>query len=257
MNLVAVIGAAGGAGTTTVVAHLATAMAQQGKPVVCFDFCPENVLRLHFGAALSERDGFAAALLGERPWHEAAYASASGVRFLPFGSLDHDAGLDTITRFLDARPHWFRDSLAAVDLAPDAIVVCDCPRLPSALRNQVLSAAELTLVACAPDPLSLASATRIAAQLHQGSMRTGAILLNHFEAARVLDRDMQLLLRRQHAALAAPIVIHRDESLREALAYKMTAFDYAPTSQAAQEFSALATWAIARCGQHAASVAAA
>ena len=255
MNLIAVIGAAGGAGATTVVAHLATAMAQQRKTVLCFDFCPDNVLGLHFGAALSERDGFASALLAGRPWHEAAYASASGVRFVPFGTLEDDAALETVTRFLADRPHWFRDSLAGIDLAPDAIVICDCPRLPATIRNQVLASADLILVACAPDPLSLASALRIASQLHQAPDRTSAILLNDFEAARAIDRDMQLLLRRRHATLAAPIVIHRDESMREALAHKMTAFEYAPGSQAVEEFSALATWTIARCGQHAAPMA--
>jgi cellulose synthase operon protein YhjQ len=249
LSVIAVLGAAGGAGATTVTAHLATAIARQDKTVLCFDFCPDNVLRLHFGAALTDRDGFAAALVAQTPWQYAAYTGASGVRFLPFGMLQDDAALDQLSDWLRLRPLWFRDLVESIDLPRDAIIVCDCPRLPAALRNQVLAAADLSLVTCAPDPLSLASATGIAGQLRHRDGTPGAVLFNGFEAARALDRDMQLLLRRRAGHLAAPVVIHRDESLREALAHKLTVFDYAPASQAAQEFAALATWAIVRCGQ--------
>lgn len=255
MSVIAVIGAAGGAGATTVAAHLATAIARQDKPAVCFDFCANNVLRLHFGAMLHDRDGFAAALAAGLPWHYAAYTSSAGVRFLPFGILENDAALDRIGAWLQDRPQWFRDSLDSIDMPPDAIVVCDCPRLPAAIRNQVLGTADMVVVTCAPDPLSLVSATQIASQLHGSAGRIGTVLLNGFDAARALDRDMQALLRRQYGALCAPVTIHRDESLREALAHKKTVFDHAPASLAAQEFAALATWAIARCGQQAAQTA--
>lgn len=252
MSVIAVIGAAGGAGTTTVAAHLATAIVQQKKAALCFDFCPTNVLRLHFGAVLHDRDGFAAALMAQTPWQYAAYTSSSGVRFLPFGTLQNEDMLERLSAWLQERPYWFRDLVRTIDLPPDAIVICDCPRLPAALRNQVLAAADLTLVACAPDPLSLASATYLAAQLNNGPGGIAAVLLNGFEAARTLDRDMQLLLRREHARLGAPVSIHRDESVREALAHKLTVFEYAPASQVAEEFAALATWSIARCNQSAA-----
>ena len=246
MSVIAIIGASGGAGATTVTAHLATAIAQQDKPVLCFDFCPTNLLGLHFGAAFDAPDGFATALTAGLPWQQSAYASAAGVRFLPFGALEDDATLEQLCNWLDARPHWFRDSIAAIDLPADTIVLCDCPRLPAALRRQVLAAADIVLVVCTPDPLSLAAATRLAGQLQDDAGRLARILLNGYEAGRSLDRDMQLILRRLHGGLAAPVTLHRDESLREALASKQTVFDYAPDAQAALEFAALATWAIMR-----------
>ena len=246
MTVIALIGATGGAGATTVTAHLATAILQQDRPVLCFDFCPTNVLRLHFGATFDAPDGFAAALVAGLPWQDHAYASADGVRFLPFGALEDDAALERLCSWLQQRPHWLRDSIAAIDLPADTIVLCDCPRLPAALRNQVLAAADIVLVCCAPDPLSLAAATRLAGQLQDNAGRLARILLNGFDAGRSLDRDMQLILRRLQEHLAAPVTIHRDESLREALACKQTVFDYAPGAQAAQEFAALATWAIMR-----------
>jgi cellulose synthase operon protein YhjQ len=272
VSVIAIIGAAGGTGSTTVTSHLATAIAQQNRPVICFDFCPTNVLRLHFGDELSNRDGFAAALMAGLPWQYATYTSDSGVRFLPFGELENDTALDRLSNWMQVWPNWLRHSVHSIDLPADVIVLCDCARLPASLRNQVLAAADITLVTCSPDPLSFASAIRLASQMQIApvqsesqqsnqlppepslhgpvrSPRIGAVLLNGFEAGKALDRDIRLLLRRHHAHLAAPVAIHRDEALREALACKQTVFEYAPTSQAALEFSALATWAITRSAQ--------
>lgn len=252
MRVVAIVGAAGGVGTTTVTAHLASAIVEQNKPVLCFDFCPTDVLRLHFGAALTEDSGFIANLMAGRPWEDACYTSAASVRFLPFGALQDDAALDRVSSWMRERPDWFAAALASVALADDTLVVCDCPRMPAELRRQVLAVADMILVVCTPDPLSLAAATRLAGQLQvhpaDHGPRTCAVLLNRYEAARRLDRDIQLLLQRRHGNLSVPVIIHRDESLREALACKQTVFEYAPAAQAAHEFAALATWTIARTG---------
>ncbi|MBC7414793.1 MAG: cellulose synthase operon protein YhjQ [Herminiimonas sp.] len=252
MRIVAIIGACGGAGSTTVAAHLASALVEQNKPVLGFDFCPTNVLRLHFGAALAEQPGFVTSLGSARPWQDACYTSASGVRFLPFGALPDDMALEYANAWMQASPRWFAEALASLDLAPDTMIICDCPLLPAALRSQALAVADLVIVVSSPDPLALASATHLARQLHDDGDAAGricTILLNRFEAARRLDRDIQLLLQRQQGHLASPVIIHRDESLREALAHKQTVFDYAPATQAAHEFAALATWVIARTGQ--------
>lgn len=253
MSIVAIIGAAGGTGTTTIAAHLASAIAEQDKPVLCFDFCPTNVLRLHFGALTTDRDGFAAALLAGQPWQETACTSASGVRFLPFGTIDDDLALETLGGRIRAHSRWLEVAVADIDLPDDTIVICDCPRLPAALRNDVLSAADLVLVVSTPDPLAISNALRLVTRLQNEQQCESAVLLNHFEAARALDRDIQRMLRRQHARLAVPIMIHRDEALREALAHKQTVFDYAPASQAAHEFAALATWTMARTGNRTAT----
>ena len=255
LKVIAIIGAGGGVGTTTVAAHLASAIAEQNKPVLCFDFCPTDVLRLHFGAALTDSSGFVTALLAGQPWQEACFTNASGVSFLPFGALPDDAALGQASAWMQARPDWFDSALDSLALPPESIIVCDCPRLPAALHSPALAAADLIIVVCTPDPLSLAAASRMAQQLHypgaraaDGAARACTILLNRFEAARRLDRDIHLLLQRRHGQLVAPVVIHRDESVREALATKQTVFEFAPQTQAAHEFAALATWTIARTG---------
>lgn len=247
------IGAVGGAGATTVAAHLSTALALQQRHALAFDWCAENRLRLHFGMPVADGGGWASSLLAGSGWHAAAYRSNSGsnggVDFIPFGHLLNDRQLDRLADWLREHPHWFGEQLALLRAPEDTIVVCDCPRMPAALRDQVLAAAGLVLTVCAPDTVSYVTATHIAQGAAEAGAPHTAIVLNGFDASRQLDRDVALLLRAQHKARFAPVVIHRDESLREAVACKQTVFDFAPSSQAAYDFSALATWTLARLGQ--------
>ena len=244
MTVVAVSGAGGGAGSTTVAAHLATALAERGVPVLCFDFSPNNILRLHFGASLNDGTGFAVTLPHTANWQSAAFTSATNVQFLPFGELTNADDLEHIQHYLLNHPQWLREGIAGLDLPKDTVVICDCPNLPGPLRDQPLGVADLILLVCPPDPLSLATATRIAQRIESPNSGMCAILLNRFVASRQLDRDVQMVLNRQRACHKVPVTLHQDETVREALAHKQTVFSYAKTSNAAQEFDALATWVL-------------
>lgn len=247
MKVVAVIGAVGGAGATTVAAHLATALSLQQREALCFDWCAENRLRLHFGMALADDGGWASSLLDGSDWHAAAYRCSSGVDFVPFGNIDGDGQLEQLTAWLKGEPDWFSTQLSLLRIPSETIVVCDCPRLPAALRDQVLSTADIVLVISTSDTVSYATSTRMAAGAAQTAKQT-MLVLNGFDSSRQLDRDIAVLLRTQHKAHFAPVVVHRDESVREAVACKQTVFDFAPSCQAAYDFSALATWTLARLG---------
>jgi cellulose biosynthesis protein BcsQ len=120
--------------------------------------------------------------------------------------------------------------------------------MPHALREQVLAVADLVLLVCSPDSLAYACATRIASDVHHAHGPSTMIVLNGFDSSRRLDRDISVLLRTQHKQSFSPVIVHRDESLREALACKQMVFDFAPSSQSAYDFSALATWTLARLG---------
>lgn len=248
-KVVAVIGALGGAGATTVTAHLAVALVAQKRRALSVDFCPDNMMRLHFGMSWLDHGGFAADLLQGKEWHGAAYRSGNGHDFVPFGQLTADAELDRLVDWLRPQPYWFKEQLATLHLPSETVILCDCPRMPAVLREQCLAAADLVLLVGAPDTVSFAIAARIADGVMQEQATPTMIVLNAFDPSRRLDRDIAVLLRTQYRHAFSPVVIHRDESLREALACKQTVFDFAPSSQAAYEFSALATWTLARLGQ--------
>lgn len=239
-NLACVIGTSGGAGASTVAAHLAAARAARKKDALALDFCPNNVLRLHFAMPWEDETGFAPALLNGSAWHEAAYCSAGGTSFIPFGQLQDDAELALLTKILAEQPDWLAQRLNEIELTPDALVVCDCPHAFPALHQQALQLADQVLIVMTPDPLSYAHATQMAMAATDGPEIS--ILLNGFNPARELDRDILALLRANFGGQLAPVIIHQDESLREAFACKRTVLEFAPSSQAAYEFQALATW---------------
>ena len=249
MRTVAVIGATGGAGVTTVAAHIAAGLAAVQRPVLAFDANPDNLLRLHMGMAWDDPAGFGASLQANTDWREAAYRSAGGIDFVPFGDLAGDGELAKLAARLEAKPGWLRAQMATLALPDDTIVVCDCPRLPSPFSAQVLSMADLVLVVMEPDAVSYAVSTRMVTRANGPGMPPAWLVMNQFEPARGLHRDIAVLLRTAFREVMAPVSIHRDGHVSEALACKQHVLDFAPSSQAAHEFEALTTWILARLGR--------
>lgn len=243
-RIVAVIGSAGGVGVTTVVAQLATSLAMRKRHALALDLSPDNALRLHFGMAWQDGAGLAPQLLARRGWNEAAYRSAGGVHFVPFGDLPAPADVDRLVQAMERSPLWLRNNLARLALRPGSVVLCDCPRAPQALQAQAVRAADLVLVVVGPDPLSYARALRTVQATAAGATPV-ALLLNGFDAARPLDRDLLAMLRAGAPGQLAPVQLHRDESLREALACKQSVLEFAPHSMAAHDVTVLATWLMA------------
>ena len=65
MPVVAVIGAKGGVGKTTLAANLSTSLAEAGHPVLAIDLDPQNALRFHLALDRTACEfGLAGALAG-------------------------------------------------------------------------------------------------------------------------------------------------------------------------------------------------
>ena len=246
MNVVAVSGIGGGVGSTTVAAHLSAALVAQSRRCLAFDFSPANTLRLHFGMDWNDHRGLAPQLLATSPWHEAAYRAATGVDFLPFGEDSDDTAAGRLADFLTDQPQWFSNRLELLDEPQEAFAICDTSVHARALRRQAFRAAQLVLIVLMPDALSVG----VAAASKRRAVEYGAsdvvFVLNGFDSTRQLHQDIVSLLRAQLSPALAPVLLHRDEHLCEALANKQTVFDYAPTSQACGDFQVLATWVVAR-----------
>jgi cellulose synthase operon protein YhjQ len=241
MKVLCVTGIGGGTGVTTVAAQLATALKAQGHPVVAFDFSPDNTLRLHFGMALGDDSGLAPQVVSGQAWNEVAYRSANGVDFVPFGNIDA-SGLNHFGELLTQQPDWLSRRLDELDLPADALVVLDCPRTFGPLWLQALAAATLVLIVLAPDALSFARARANERAMRLPGNARIKYLFNGFDASRALDRDVVAVFRYELREKLVPVLLHRDEHLREALASKRDIYEYAPSSQAAQDFSSLAQW---------------
>ncbi|MDN0073295.1 cellulose biosynthesis protein BcsQ [Crenobacter sp. SG2303] len=238
MSILSVTGAKGGVGCTAVVAGLAGAWSRQKKAVLAFDLCRQNLLRLHFGLDWHERDGWHARLVAGRDWSGAAWRTPDGLSFVPHGSLRDGAAAEVLNN-----PHWLAAELASLALPSDCRLLLDTPQAGRE-RAQALAAATHVLVVLPPEPLSCGLIEPLEAELSAHGVAQEKLLyvLNRFDPTRQLDRDVELLLREMLATRLAPLPVHRDEAVREALAMQQQLADYAAHSQACDDFNQLATW---------------
>jgi len=222
---------------------LAGAWSRHGKAVLALDLCRQNLLRLHFGLDWHERDGWYARLAAGQDWTAAAWRTSERLGFVPHGQLAREwAGALDVLDALDD-PHWLADELASLALQGDCRVLLDTP-LHGRERAQALTAANHVLVVLPPEPLSCGLIEEFEAELLSYGIRPDRLLyvLNRFDPVRQLDRDVELLLREMLAERLAPLPVHRDEAVREALAMRQQLADYAPQSQVCDDFLQLATW---------------
>jgi len=248
MNVVALHGLKGGVGTTTVVANLAAAIHSLNRPVLAIDLCAQNNLRLHFAMGLSDNSGFATQVRDHQPWHQAAYVTQTGIQFLPFGQDDYDGGIAAMENLMQKNPFWLENWLEQLDLPEETWVLLDCPIFPSPYNHAGMAVANTSILVLNPESLSYTAlhGSNRTRYLEFGDELNQLLLLNRYCPAIELERDITSLLKADFDHALLPITIHRDESLRESLAYKKTVIEAAPASQSAQDFSLAALWLTSR-----------
>jgi len=245
MKVISIAGISGGVGATTVAAQLAAGLVAHNQRVIAFDLSPHNALRLHFGMPWDDGSGLVPQVLADKPWNEVAYHGANGVDFFPFGKTTHQDSASFISR-LAREPGWLNSRLQELDEAEDAYVIIDSPNTEHTLSSQAYAASGLAITVLEPDTFSFAAFIESrTAQSEAGNDKKTVYLLNGFDPTRALDRDISRLLRATPNNNLCPVIIHRDELVREALANKSCLNDYAPYSPAAGDFIALTTWVIA------------
>ncbi|TCP10625.1 cellulose synthase operon protein YhjQ [Crenobacter luteus] len=211
--------------------------------MLALDLCRRNLLRLHFGQDWSERDGWFGRLAAGDDWSEAAWRTPGGILFVPHGASAPD---EVPAALYDAR--WLAGELERLALPAACRLLLDTPGVPGPARSQAMAAADRVLVVLAPEPVSCGLLRPLEVELRRHGIGPDRLLfvLNGFDPSRQLDRDVELLLRETLAERLAPLPVCRDEAVREALAMQQLLPDYAPYSQAVDDFLQLAAWLAVR-----------
>ena len=246
MTVIAVISPKGGVGKTTFTVNLACAFASRGHVCRLIDLDPQNALHLHLGADPRDAGGLVHQTLQQANWRHAEFDSAYGVSFIPYGKVSEVERI-SFEAHLSRTPNWLRDNLAALGREPDMFTFIDTPPGPSVYVQQVLAVANLALVVMIPDAGSYATLNSVEGLLdYYCAGRVGFLgsyyVLNQFDAALPLNRDIQNVMKQGLGQRLAPYNIHRDEALSEALAFQQPVQQYAPYSQATEDLSLLSEW---------------
>ncbi|MFW9265635.1 cellulose biosynthesis protein BcsQ [Pseudomonas sp. NR3] len=238
MTSLGLYGLRGGTGSSSLLAALGYALHTLEQRVLLVDMCPENLLRLHFNLAVTQTGGWARALLDGQDWTDQVWSLAPNLSVLPHGRL---IGTERapLEQALDRRPGLWARRMDALAQHYDWILF-DLPRrLPC--RDDVVSC-QLQIQVIEAD-----AACHVL--LQQQEERADSLLLNRFDPASQVQRDLALIWRQHYDARLLPVTVHSDEAMREALACKQPVGRYAPDSLVAQDVLSLAVWCQAHQGE--------
>ena len=112
------------------------------------------------------------------------------------------------------------------------------------VTSRLLLLRPTVLVPVLPDMSSVASLGLLQVLLadEDGVPGTTLYLLNQFDASSPLHLDVRAMLQQQLGDRLLPFVVRRSSAVSEALAEGMTVIDYAPDSEAAEDYRSLAGW---------------
>lgn len=249
IRVIAVVSAKGGVGKSTMAASLAAALRKAGRAILALDLDPQNALHHHFQYAAERPAALPGLSSAEQDWPELCAVSRDGVCVLPYGQID-EPGRRAFEQSLDDDPLWLARRLAELQLAEGAVVLIDTPPGPSLYLQQALSVANLALVVSLADAASYTALPLIdglIADYAQGraDFFGAAYLINQVDNSRQLSKDitriMQGLLGQRVLGL-----VHRDQSIGEALAYNRTVLDYDPHGRGCHDILECAQGLVAR-----------
>ena len=237
MTTLSLRGIRGGVGTSSLLAAVGYALESLGERVLLIDMCPENMLRLHFSLPSADTGGWARAMLDGEDWHSQAWSLKPALQVLPYGQLTGEESAQIERQLLKDPLLWARRQ-ASLTRDYDWLLFDLPQRLPGH-------------AAIGPCPLPIQVAQADAAchvLLHQQTTRA-PLLINRFDPASQLQRDLLLIWRQAYAATILPLTVHADEAMCEALAFRQPVGQYAADSLAAQDALSLATWCLTRRGE--------
>lgn len=249
MSIVGVVSMKGGVGKTTTTANLASAMASMLGPnrVSVLDLDPQNGLRWHFGVDHAGSMGVCELSLRGAGWVPVSTGVEFDVICLPYGDPTEPRRV-AFESLLSEHPDWVGAQIEAAGLADDAVLLIDTPPGPSVYLKQVFACADLILVVLLSDAGSYATIPAMEAwAAAMGEVRPGVrmfYLLNQIDRSDPLNRDVADVLLESLGPRLAPIAIHSDEAVGEALATQQPVLLYDPHGQASHDFSRLASWVI-------------
>jgi cellulose synthase operon protein YhjQ len=233
IRVIAVVSAKGGVGKSTLAANLAAALQKTGRAVLGIDLDPQNALHHHFQPAdeSGATDPVAGLCQPGRAWQELCVATRDGLFVLPHGLTD-EPSRRAFERQLENEPHWLAQHLAELQLAEGSLVLIDTPPGSSLYLQQALSVANLALVVSLADAASYTTLPMIDGLIAshtegRDDFAGTAYLVNQVDNSRQLNKDISQIMQRLLGKRLLGLV-HRDQSIGEALAYNRSVLEYDP-----------------------------
>jgi cellulose synthase operon protein YhjQ len=249
MPLICFASPKGGVGKTTLAANVAAEFAHAGKRVIALDLDPQNALRLHFGARLSDPMGYTHHLRLHPSWRQDLWQTPAGVALLPHGQIDRDGALE-LAMALAQDPTLLVAPLTEILADPDVTVIVDTMPGLSVQLATILPLVDLLIIVLLADAASVSLIPQIESGAIYGAEISGSArlaapagrmgyVLNQFDSrSRLGSKVADAAARYLGSRLLG--IIYRDESAAEAMAAQKLIVNHAPASKAASDIAVLA-----------------
>lgn len=245
LRIVALASPFGGTARTTVVAHVATLIARQGRAVLAVDLNAQN----HLGGLLGVHDagapGWAASAADGRWWGDAVQMNTDGVALLPFGAASSGT-LEALQRQMLDQPGWLAEQLGLLDVPSGCTVLLDTPVWPDPLARCALRCADTVLVTVEASARSTGLRAHVQALLDDSGLPAEAqgVLATRIDPRRVSHREALQSLRLQWGEQLVPYPLHEDDNIPRAIALGMTVERFTPHAQSSHDLQGVCNWVL-------------
>ncbi len=254
MRSIAVINQKGGVGKTTSAVNLSAALADAGRRVCLIDLDPQAHASLHLGLSVVEGNSMYEVLCGRASIADARRTITDNLSVIP-SNLDLAAAEMELAGEV-GREMILRDKLA-VDDEPFDYIVLDCPPSLGVLTINALVAVEEVFLPLQPHFLALHGLSKllrtveIVSRRMNNRLRLSGIMLCMYDSntrlAAEVSHDVDDFFKANQSvegvlsrAKFFDTRIRRNVRLAEAPSFGQSIFQYAPTSNGAEDYRALA-----------------
>ncbi len=215
---------AGGVGKTTLCATIARVLSSRLSNVLVADRCTEGVVPYYFGL--------------ER-------LSAGGLQTVYPNARRAGYQMVMVNAPSEEQPHISTAGWLEQLQAESVLTLMDLPTLNGLATHASLVPGGQVVVPLVPDVQSIASIARVeelSGMLTEGQNGRGLFVLNRFDEARPLHREIRTHLEKLLEDRLAPVAVRESEYVPEALSLGMTVVDHVPQSPVARDFEQLVNW---------------
>ena len=264
MKSIAVINQKGGVGKTTTAVNLSAALADRGQTVWLMDLDPQAHASLHLGVSLNEDDAsLYDVLVDDLPLMSVLRPVRERLSLIPSHVNLAAAEIELVSR--PGREHILNKQIRGLETPPEFLII-DCPPSLGLLTINALTSVEDIILPMQPHYLSLHGLSKILQSIElvsnalNPSLRLEGILFCLFDTgtrlAEEVVHDVESFF--ESSADGKPWSgshpfqsrIRRNIRLAEAPSFGQSVFEYAPSSNGAADYSALAEELLARyCGR--------
>lgn len=238
-KVVALVSVNGGVGRSTLATALSSGLQRQGEIVVALDLDPQNALRHHFGVSPG-LPGIGRTSLQNAQWKPIQQAGFAGCQVIPFGDTDTQQR-ENLQRWLKRDPNWLAQRLSTLSLTERHTLIIDTPAGNNVYSQQALSVADVVVVVVQADAASLGTLDQLDAMLAPHLEREHAprvhFVINQLDEGNAFNLDMVEAFKQRLES--APLEVHCDRAISEALAFGTDPLDSPVMSLATDDINDL------------------